>query len=160
MIKEIIHIGLTISDIDTSIDFYKNLLGLSLQGTVTMEGPETDLLFRQKKCKVQIAYLNSSTLISSPPIELIQFLSNECEKTPSSLNKTSISEICFRVDDIDTTYKKLKEKGVEFFSARAVLFSTPGGLLATATREVPNIASVARKNFKKQFHNTGKKHIQ
>ena len=82
-----------------------------------MEGLETDILFNKKDCKVQLAYLNGGNTLLSPPIELMQFLSEDCDKTLSSLTKTSISEVCFRVDDIDVTYKELSEKGIEFLSS-------------------------------------------
>ena len=117
MLKEIIHIGLTVSDMDASIDFYSNILGLHYEGMVIMEGAETDILFNKKDCKVRLAYLNGGNIVSSPPIELIQFSSEDCQKIPSSLTKISISEVCFRVDDIDVTYKKLAESGIEFLSA-------------------------------------------
>ena len=137
------HIGLTVSDIDVSVDFYSNLLGLNYEGNVVMEGPETDILFNKKGCKVKLAYLNGSNLVSAPPIELIQFSSEKCEKSQSSLTKTSISEVCFRVDDIDASYKELSEKGIEFLSApqffdfskqgfgksKAVYFKDPDGII-------------------------------
>jgi len=143
MLKEVIHIGLTVSNIDTSIDFYGNLLGLSYEGMIIMEGVETDILFRRKNCKARIAYLNGSDLVASPPIELIQFFPNDCEKSVSDLNKTSISEVCFRVDDIDAVYKDLLEKGIEFLStpqffdfssqgfgkSKAVYFKDPDGII-------------------------------
>ena len=143
ILKEIIHIGLTVSNIDVSIDFYSNLLGLNYEGMVIMEGVETDILFNKKDCKVRLAYLNGSNIVSSPPIELIQFLSEDCEKSPSSLTKTSISEVCFRVEDIDVTYKELSAKGIEFLSrpqyfdfskqgfgkSKAVYFKDPDGII-------------------------------
>ena len=108
-----------------------------------MEGVETDILFNKKDCKVRLAYLNGGNIVSSPPIELIQFLSTDCDKSLSSLTKTSISEVCFRVDDIDATYKELSEKGIKFLStpqffdfsnqgfgkSKAVYFKDPDGII-------------------------------
>lgn len=116
LLKEVIHIGLTVSDMDRSIDFYQNTLGLSFLGEMLMQGEETDRLFARKNCKVRVAYLNGSNIISAPPIELLQFVSEACEISSSDLHKTCISEICFRVDNIDDVYRQLKEKGVEFLS--------------------------------------------
>ena len=143
MLKEVIHIGLTVSNMDVSIDFYHNVLGLHYEGMVIMEGNETDILFNKKDCKVQLAYLNGGSVVSSPPIELVQFLSEDCDKCSSRLTRTSISEVCFRVDDIDASYQVLSAKGVVFLSppqffdfykqgfgkSKAVYFKDPDGII-------------------------------
>ena len=116
MLIEIAHIGITVNDMEKSIDFYKNILGLKFQGELVMEGKETDLLFARKNSKVRVAYLSGSDLISSPPVELIQFLSNDYEKNEINLHRGSISEICFYVEDMDKAYNQLLKKGVEFIS--------------------------------------------
>lgn len=79
-----------------------------------MEGEATDKLFQMKNCVCKIAYLNGSHELNAPPIELLEF--SNVEKSKSSLSKTSISEICFNVHNIDEVYEKLKNKGVEFLS--------------------------------------------
>lgn len=128
LLKEVIHIGITVSDMDRSIDFYKNILGLTFQGEMLMQGEETDQLFARKNCKVRVAYLNGNNILNAPPIELLQFVSDACEISQSDLHKTSISEICFRVDNIEDTYKQLKNKGVEFLSEPQFFDFTDQGL--------------------------------
>jgi len=143
MLKEVIHIGLTVKNMDKAIDFYKNILGLTYQGEMIMEGKETDILFGRNNCKVRVAYLNGSNLLNTPTIELIQFVLDVCEERPSDLHTTSISEVCFKVDDIDMVYTRLKSKGVEFISnpqffdltsqgfgkSKAVYFKDPDGII-------------------------------
>lgn len=46
MLSEIVHIGITVSDMGRSISFYRDILGLEYKGELMMEGPETDILFR------------------------------------------------------------------------------------------------------------------
>lgn len=43
MLNEIVHIGITVSDMERSISFYRNILGLEYKGELMMEGPETDM---------------------------------------------------------------------------------------------------------------------
>lgn len=143
MIKQIIHVGITVADIDKSIDFYKNILGLSFQGEMIMRGEETDKLFGTKNCKLRVAYLNGSEELLAPPIELLQFISGNVESDVADLRKISISEICFHVDDIDKTYSRLRSKGVKFISepqyfdftaqgfgkSKAVYFRDPDGIV-------------------------------
>lgn len=127
MIKEVAHIGITISDMDKSIDFYKNVLGLSLKGEMIMEGRETDKLFGEENTKVRVAYLNGSDEIIAPPIELLEFVSSKARLDKSDLHKTSISEICFKVEDIEKTYVRLKKEGVKFISEPQAFDFTPQG---------------------------------
>lgn len=92
MLKEIMHIGITISDMERSISFYRDILGLNYIGQLIMEGPETDALFHCVGCKVRVAYLNVSSKLFTPPIELIQFLEPRSEAGRPNLLTNSISK--------------------------------------------------------------------
>ena len=143
MIQEIMHVGLTVSDIEKSIAFYRDVLGLKYQGILTMEGKETDLLFGRPNSKAKVAYLNGSDEIMAPPVELIQFTDVEISHDKADLFKTSISEICFAVKDLDKVYNHLVENGVECISApqpfdftkdgfgksKAIYFKDPDGII-------------------------------
>ena len=116
MVGRIYHVGLTVSDLERSIAFYRDVLGLEFQGEIFMEGEETDKMFRRVNCKARVAYLNGSKAVEAPPVELIQFVNNEVKKVPSDLFTTSISEVCFYTDDIDSAYKHLVDNNVECLS--------------------------------------------
>ena len=45
MVGRIYHVGLTVSDLERSIAFYRDILGLEFQGEIFMEGEETDKMF-------------------------------------------------------------------------------------------------------------------
>ena len=47
LVGRIYHVGLTVSDLDRSIAFYRDILGLKFQGEIFMEGEETDKMFRK-----------------------------------------------------------------------------------------------------------------
>lgn len=116
MIGQIIHVGITVSDMDKAIRFYRDTMGLEFKGEMMMEGPETDRLFGKEGIKARVAYLNGSDELLCPPVELIQFIDDEIEKKEADLFRTSISEICFTTDDIWKEYERLGAKGVEFIS--------------------------------------------
>ncbi|MDO5719017.1 MAG: VOC family protein [Tissierellia bacterium] len=149
MIREIIHIGVTVKDIERSIEFYRDILGLKLKGRLLMKGKETDILFGAEDLEVKVAYLNGSDDLKCPPVELLEF-SEKTEISQSHLQKTSISEICFKVDDIDSEYERLKNLGVEFISepqefdfieygfgkSKAVYFKDPDGVILELIQEI------------------------
>ena len=143
MVGRIYHVGLTVSDLDKSSAFYRDILGLKYQGEIMMVGEGTDKMFQKKNCKARVAYLNGSENIETPPVELIQFVDSEIHKEQSDLFMTSISEVCFYTDDIDSVYRTLIENHVEclsepqyfdfradgFGESRAFYFRDPDGII-------------------------------
>ena len=143
MLGQIYHVGLTVTDLDRSIAFYRDILGLEFKGELLMQGPETDRLFCRENCKVRVAYLNGSDNLYTPPVELIQFLDIDIKKERSDLFKTSISELCFYVDDAELVYQRLIENGVYclsspqefdfretgFSRSKAFYFKDPDGII-------------------------------
>lgn len=143
MLKHILHVGLTVSDLKQSLDFYQNTLGLTFKGQMRMQGEATDKLFHRANTIVDVAYLKGSDHLQSPPIELLCFVSPTVKKAPCDLFQQSISELCFYVENIETTYENLKNKGVEFLSepqffdfskeglgkSKAVYFKDPDGII-------------------------------
>ena len=65
--------------------------------------------------------------LAAPPVEMIQFVGQEPERQTGDLFRTSISELCFFVEDIDREYRRLKEMGVEFLSEPQTFDSTKYG---------------------------------
>ena len=67
MISDVMHIGLTVLDLDRSVAFYRDVLGLAYQGELVMEGPATDRLFGRPDSRARVAYLSRGTTLNSPP---------------------------------------------------------------------------------------------
>lgn len=112
MIGQVYHVGLTVSDLDRSVAFYRDILGLRYEGELLMEGGETEAMFQRGSCRARVAYLNGSDQLNMPPVELIQFVGDEVAHKAADLFTTSISELCFYADDADAVYQKLMEQGV------------------------------------------------
>lgn len=143
MLKNIAHVGLTVSNLERSIKFYKDILGLDFKGQMIMEGKETDKLFGFKDAKVKVAYLNGSQELQTPPVELIEFVLLSPRVIENRLNQIGIAELCFYVEDIEAVYENLKAKGVKFLSepqffdltgqgfgkSKAVYFKDPDGII-------------------------------
>ncbi len=144
MLRKVAHIGITVSSIERSIEFYRDVLGLTLTSRLTMVGESTDLLFDKKNAKVNLAYLRDDRWDkNSPVVELIEFEGEDVDTHRSDFSHTSISELCFEVDNIDEIYEKLVAKGVEcisrpqrfsfleegFGESKAIYFKDPDGII-------------------------------
>ena len=112
-ITKVSHIGLTVTNLQRSIEFYRDILGLYYKGQMVMEGASSDELFQRKNIYAKVAYLSYSKENSPADIELIEFVGTPITKRNPSLFETSISELCFEVWDIEKFYEMLKEKNIK-----------------------------------------------
>lgn len=117
MLGQIAHVGLTVRDMDATIAFYQDILGLTLTGDMIMEGEAVALLTQIPGAKLRVVYFQSSQTLHTVPIELIQFLSGSSDNTSDNqLNCIGLSEVCFWTDNIELAYDTLRNRGVTFLS--------------------------------------------
>ena len=150
MIKNVAHIGFTVSNLERTVAFYQDVLQMVCVGHLEMAGKETEALFAQPGTKIKVAYMKRSADAADPAVELIEFISPAIEKRPCSLFRTSISELCFQVENIDAFYQRLLDNNVEVLSSpqfydataydmgksRTIYFKDPDGIILEATEEV------------------------
>lgn len=96
IVKRLHHTALVTKDMDKSIEFYENILGLELITCVTME-----------EQGVKSAVLRCG---GEPSFELVEFLDGREYNYVDGFFEVA----AFLVDDIEKSIKELKSKGVEF----------------------------------------------
>lgn len=104
MIKKIDHIGIVVNDLEESIKFYQETLGLKLHESEFLED-----------CKLQVAFFP----IGDTDIELLQATS------PDSIiakfvrtEGQGVQHIAFVVENIDKSLEELKSKGIELIDEK------------------------------------------
>ncbi len=139
MLGAFAHVGITVSDMERAVHFYRDLLGLKVVGDVTFAGEEADVLTQEKGTRLRAVYLRSVEEAKGAPIELLHFISPVAEGSPyPGIKNPGITEVAFWVKDIERTYTELKTQGVQFYSApqlfdldgykvQAVYFRDPDG---------------------------------
>lgn len=139
MLGAFAHVGITVSDMDRALRFYRDLLGLKVVGDVTYAGDETAKLTQEKGATLRAVYLRSQEDKKGAPIELLHFVEPAGEGKPyDRLTNPGITEVAFWVKDIEKTYTELRERGVKFYSppqlfdldgykVKAVYFRDPDG---------------------------------
>lgn len=132
------HVGITVRDLDASVRFYHDLLGLPIatEPSPWFEGPAL-------ACGVGVAgaALRQVCLrLGDTLLELLEYKSPPSDtEHPLLSHCIGASHVAFLVDDIDATIADLRSKGVEFYSDvnvvddgvlagwRWVYFSDPDG---------------------------------
>jgi len=113
MIKSTEHFSFTVSNLNDSLHFFCDLLGL--KATPVMEVGDEDL---QKIVGIPGARLRLS-LVQAPDnknIELIEYVKPRGKKLDLKTNNTGVAHLAFVVDDIQKMYDDLSKKGVKFNS--------------------------------------------
>lgn len=113
--KGLHHVGITVKDLDASIRFYHDVLGLEFSNEPSpwFEGEELE-----KGVGVPGGALRQvSLLLGETTLELLEYKSPPSE-TPAPLKSQSLgaSHVAFQVDDIHATKAELEAKGITFYS--------------------------------------------
>ena len=109
------HVGITVKDLDASIRFYHDVLGLpfSNEPSPWFDAPELG-----PAVGVPGAGLRQvSLLLGDTMLELLEYKSPPSDTTqPLQSNNIGASHVAFVVDDIHETVVDLSSKGIAFFS--------------------------------------------
>jgi catechol 2,3-dioxygenase-like lactoylglutathione lyase family enzyme len=116
------HIGIVVSDIDASMYFYCDLLGLRRADVVAESGSFLDGLLALEKANIQTVKLAGSD--GPTLIELLAFEQPEStEATP--LTAIGPTHVALNVRDLDPLYQRMTDAGVAFNAPPAL--SPDGG---------------------------------
>ena len=109
------HVGLEVADLDRSLSFYHDLLGLAVTDQGEGGGPDTDELVGAEGMRFRFAELD---LGADQLLELIQPLRPAARAPKSdSARSPSGAHVGLVVDDIDETYRRIQAAGLPTRSA-------------------------------------------
>jgi catechol 2,3-dioxygenase-like lactoylglutathione lyase family enzyme len=109
------HFGVTVKDLDASLRFYHDVLGLEI---VSEPSPWFDSPELGPAVGVPGAALRQVCLkVGTSTLELLEYRSPPSETSrPLPSNNISASHVAFVVEDIEAAKAELEAKGIEFFS--------------------------------------------
>ncbi|HKB33097.1 MAG TPA: VOC family protein, partial [Candidatus Dormibacteraeota bacterium] len=123
-ITRIDHVGITVSDLDRALGFYRDLLGLHVLADSTVSEPEVADLLGLDSVQIRIADLDSG---DGRIVELIQYLQPEGTRIDFNSADPATAHIAFTVDDLDSVRRRLIDAGATIVSRRPITISEPGG---------------------------------
>lgn len=109
------HIGITVSDLDKSIDFYYRILGLEIARAPTDVFGDESLSkgVGVPGAKVRLAMFKTGNTF----IELIEYVTPQSPVSkPVPNNSYGASHVAFEVEDIEHEKARLEKEGVNFLS--------------------------------------------
>jgi len=115
MIKSLHHTAISVTDLDQSIHFYRDILGMTFEWRLEHRGGDAlERVVGLKNVDVSYAMLSGW----GGRIELFQYHSPQGLPYPQErpVNDHGITHVGFQVDDIEGLYKKMVGHGVRFNS--------------------------------------------
>lgn len=127
MVKYVDHINIVVHDIERSVRFYTELLGLQETRRAHLTGTWIEAIVGLSNVTADVVYVQPTG--GGPRIELIKYHCPEGESLPNNSlpNTQGLRHIAFQVDDMNTTYQRLKAAGVPFVGPPVTV---PHGIVA------------------------------
>jgi lactoylglutathione lyase len=114
------HFSFTVSDLDRSVAFYRDLLGLELVHVQEQDNAYTRSLvgYRDAALRVaQFAIPGAGPGASTHHLELVEYRSPRMEPGDGEIARPGAAHLAIAVADIAGWHRRLTAAGVEFFSA-------------------------------------------
>ena len=112
MLTEVRHIGIVVKNIENSLKFYRDLLGLQIQRAMNESGEYIDNMLGFKDVKVKTVKMSAPNGLTL--VELLEFDVPSGSNLPRHVNDLGASHVAFTVSNIDEVYDKLKQSGIKF----------------------------------------------
>jgi len=114
MIRCVDHINIVVSDLERSVRFYTEALGLEETRRAALEGDWIESVVGLAGVRADVVYVQPRD--GGPRIELIQYHAPEGKAIPETAlpHTIGLRHIAFRVEDMEAACRRLRDAGAEF----------------------------------------------
>ena len=135
-IQRATHVGICVTDLERSIEFYRDRLGFQYLSRIHVAGEPSDTLLSLRAVDLHAAYLERDGL----RIELLYYASPKSPAAdhPRPMNEVGFTHLSLRISDLDGLVSELRRRGVRvvdetkidipMVEAAAVMIQDPDGL--------------------------------
>jgi catechol 2,3-dioxygenase-like lactoylglutathione lyase family enzyme len=123
MIEGVHHTCITVSNLEKSLEFYRDVLGLELVMTEESQRSQDDRSdnLGVPRAQVKLALLRAG----DAQVELIEYVAAGGRPFDRKNNDVGTMHIAFQVDDIDAAYQAMLAQGVRFTAPPATIPAGP-----------------------------------
>jgi len=103
------HVGITVSDLDASVAFYVDIVGMELLTRTTIGGEWFDTLTRNSGAVIGVVMLRSPDVV----LQLVQYERGGIPDAVTGHNRVGNVHLCINVDDVSATREAVVAAGLE-----------------------------------------------
>lgn len=105
------HTGIVVTDIEKSIDFYRQYFGFEVQKDMIEYGEYIDNFCSLKDVKVRTVKM---ALENGDMIELLDFVSHPQQNSDKQINNIGCTHIALTIENLDELYSEMVSDGISF----------------------------------------------
>ena len=113
MLKSFWHTGFVVRDIESSVAFYTDVMGLELTARREVSGEFIEKVVGFKDAHLKIALLNMG---EGHILELVQYIVPPSAEGHINRNDLGATHLAFFVENLDEFYATLSQRGLQFIS--------------------------------------------
>lgn len=112
MIGGILHVAVSVSNLDEALAFYRDALGMEVLRDLTLSGEKLSALVGLEGATIHNVALQGG----GAEIQLLEFVSPKGKPSPRRPCDHGVAHVALRVDDVQAMYERLKALGVKINS--------------------------------------------
>ena len=115
MAKDFLHVGISVCNLEESVRFYTEVLGMEEGIRAHHEGDVLSQVIAVENAEVDVCYVTKGNHL----LELIEYKNKDqakLNKSDKSQDDPGLVHIAFIVDDVENIYQEIKALGYEFNS--------------------------------------------
>ncbi len=125
MLKSFFHTGFVVRDIEKSVQFYSEVLGMRIAGRTERQGEFVEQVLAFPGAHIKGGFVDMG---EGHQLELIQYLSPQSGPGGTNRNDLGASHLAFFVEGLDRFYEETSQKGLTYNNPPASMYDENGNL--------------------------------
>jgi catechol 2,3-dioxygenase-like lactoylglutathione lyase family enzyme len=117
------HAGFTVKDVERSLRFYADSLGIEHTVSQVSDQPYLALVTGVPGCSLKIGFARIEG--DNVPLELIEYVNPHPGRALTGFGIPGTPHLCWQVDDLAATYDRLLREGIRFYGEPYLLVDGP-----------------------------------